>query len=263
MFIRRDAYGALPPAPAVRLDSGERAVRFYARDIHHFAWTASPDYRYEGALYRDTIPVHVLYEPSGEQGWGQGAAIEKEKRALAWLESIYGPYAYPQVLGTQRLEGGATEFPMMVMYGSTAPSIALVLHETGHIYSYGMLANNEWRSGWMDEGLTSYQTAWALNQTPLERAMGLGPKDPPPPTGYRAHAVRPPRWQQNEIDEFDARAHRARGADRHAGIRFQRVRHLPGHGVLAGIDDVQRAARDSSSTARSACSSRTTTRCGS
>ncbi len=202
VMIRRDAYGALPPAPAVRLDSGERAVRFYARDIHHFAWTASPDYRYEGAMYRDTIPVHVLYEPSGEKGWGQGAAIEKEKRALAWLESIYGPYAYPQVLGTQRIEGGATEFPMMVMYGSTAPSLGLVLHETGHIYSYGFLANNEWRSGWMDEGLTTYQTSWALNQTPQERALGLGPKDPPPPTGYRAHAVRPPRWQQNEIDEF-------------------------------------------------------------
>jgi hypothetical protein len=200
--IQRDVYGALPPAPAVRLDSGERAVRFYARDIHHFAWTASPDYRYEGGMYRDAIAIHALFEPRGDSGWSHGIMIEKQKRALAWLESIYGPYAYPQVLGAERLDGGATEFPMMVMYGSSAPSMSLVLHETGHIYSYGILANNEWRSGWMDEGLTDYQASWALNLTPQERAKGLGPKDPPPLKGYRAHAVRPPGWQQNEIDEF-------------------------------------------------------------
>jgi hypothetical protein len=201
VIIRRDAYGALPPAPAVQLDSGERAVRFYARDIHHFAWTASPTYLYEGAMYHDSIAVHALYEPLGSGGWGQGAAIKKQVRALAWLESIYGPYAYPQVLGTERLDGGATEFPMMVMYGTTAPGDGLVLHETGHIYSYGILANNEWRSGWMDEGLTSYQTAWALDQTPQERAKGLGPKTLPP-KGYRGHAITPPWWEQSDIDQF-------------------------------------------------------------
>ena len=40
--IPRDAYGPLPPAPAVTLAAGERAVRFYARDIHHFAWSVVP-----------------------------------------------------------------------------------------------------------------------------------------------------------------------------------------------------------------------------
>jgi aminopeptidase N len=61
-----------------------------------------------------------------------------------------------------RIETGGTEFPMMQMNGS--PSQSLVLHEGGHIYTYGLLANNEWQSGWMDEGLTSYQTDWALGE---------------------------------------------------------------------------------------------------
>ncbi|HUO51119.1 MAG TPA: M1 family aminopeptidase, partial [Gemmatimonadaceae bacterium] len=181
---------------------GERAVRFYARDIHHFAWTASPDYRYEGGMYRDTIALGVLYEPRGAAGWGHGVMLEKQRRTLAWLESLYGLYAYPQVIGTQRLDPGATEFPMMVMYGSAGPSWGLVLHEVGHIYTYGILANNEWRSGWMDEGLTDYQSDWAQGLTLPERAAGLGPKDPPPPAGYRGKAHRPPRWQQDYIDLF-------------------------------------------------------------
>ena len=200
--IPRNAFGALPPAPVVTLADGERAVRFYSRGTHHFAWTASPDYVYEGGVYRASLPVGALYEPRGAKGWGNGVAVEWQKFALQWLESIYGRYAYPMLLGTQRLDGGATEFPMMVMYGSAAPSQSLVLHETGHIYSYGILANNEWASGWMDEGLTSYQTSWALNETPQERAKGLGPREPHPPAGYRAHATRPANWQQGEIDQF-------------------------------------------------------------
>ena len=201
VHIDRDVYGALPPAPAVTLAPGERAVRFYARDIHHFAWSASPDFRYEGAIYRDGIAIHVLYEPRNAAEWGKGQMVDYERHALAWLESIYGAYGYPEVTAIMRLEGGATEFPMMVMYGADV-SQGLVLHETGHIYSYGMLANNEWRSGWMDEGLTSYQTDWAEDLTRPELARGLGPKPEPPPKGYRAHAVTPPWWEEGDIQLF-------------------------------------------------------------
>ena len=199
--LGRELYGPVPAGPAVRTDSGYRVVRFYARDIHHFAWSVSPDFRYEGGMYRDSVPVHVLYEPRGEKGWANGAVVEYQKRTLAWLESIYGRYAYPQLIAVMRLDGGATEFPGLVLYGQGI-SYGLVLHEVGHIYSYGILANNEWQSGWMDEGLTSYQSDWAENLTLPERAKGLGPPDAPPPAGYRAHATKPPAWQQDDIDLF-------------------------------------------------------------
>jgi hypothetical protein len=195
------AYGDAAPDSALAIPDGYKRVRFLARKVHHFAWATSPDYRYEGGMYRGEIPIHVLYGRGNEQQWGHGRAVEYISRALSWLESIYGPYAYPQATGLQRLDGGATEFPMMVMYGARI-SQGLVLHEMGHIYSYGFLANNEWRSGWMDEGLTSYQTEWAQKLSRPERARGEAPNIPQQDSGYRAHAVTPSLLDMGDLDQF-------------------------------------------------------------
>jgi hypothetical protein len=179
------AYGAVGapggPAPGARfkLAAGERAVRWLARDAHHFGWSVSPDYRYEGAAYVrppapgaapgaapngrarawDTVGVHALYRPGDDSTWGGGRVTARTVAALRWLERVYGPYGYPQMTVLHRIETGGTEFPMVQMNGG--PQQSLVLHEGGHIYSYGLLGNNEWQRGWMDEGLTSYQTSWA------------------------------------------------------------------------------------------------------
>jgi hypothetical protein len=198
------AYADVGSASFAEVPAGFKAVRFVARDVHHFAWSASPDYRYEGGVYVrggpanarfptwDTVAVHVLYRPGDDTTWGGGRALRSTMSALGWLESVYGPYAYPQMTNLHRLDGGGTEFPMMMMNGS--PSQGLILHEGGHVWTYGILANNEWRSGWMDEGLTSYQTSWALGLTPQERARS-GRVDPPArlPEGYRINAVTIPR----------------------------------------------------------------------
>ncbi len=195
------AYGSIAPDTAVSLPRGYKRVRFLAHEVHHFGWATSPDYRYEGGMYRGEIPIHVLYTRGNEEQWGRGRMVSYISNALSWLESIYGPYAYPQATGLQRLDGGATEFPMLVMYGQRI-SQGLVLHEMGHIYSYGFLANNEWRSGWMDEGLTSYQTEWAQKLTLPERARGEAPQIPQQDSGYRAHAVTPPVLDMGNLDQF-------------------------------------------------------------
>src|SRR5438477_7801318 len=119
--------------------------------------------------------------------------------ALRWLESIWGPYAYPQFSNVHRLDGGGTEFPMMIMDGSAG--LGLILHEAGHNFTYGILGNNEWRSGWMDEGLTSYQTSWALKQTPQELVTQALPP-PRIPEGYRINAVTIPPSQSANLDQI-------------------------------------------------------------
>ncbi|HEX6939923.1 MAG TPA: M1 family metallopeptidase [Longimicrobiales bacterium] len=161
IWTRSDAYGEVGAAEPLGLLEGEagpgrKRVRWRAENVHNFAWSTSPDYIYEGGRWED-IAIHVLYRP-GDDDWKDGQALNRTKTALAWLDSIYGDFAWPQLTNVHRIEDGGTEFPMMVMNGGA--SLGLILHEAGHNYSMGILANNEWKEGFLDEGMASFTTSW-------------------------------------------------------------------------------------------------------
>ena len=137
--------------------TGRKTVVWYAEDVHHFAISMNPDYFYEEGDVLKRV-VRVLYQPGDERVWGAGLAVRRTETALVWLDELFGPYPWPQITNVHRIEDGGTEFPMMVMDGS--PDQELIQHEVGHNYLMGILANNEWREGFMDEGFTSFQTTW-------------------------------------------------------------------------------------------------------
>jgi hypothetical protein len=204
---------ALGNVPVIVAPAGERAIRFVGENIHHFGWSASPDYIYEGGIYVkrdtvrrryptfDTVAVNVLFKPGDDTTWGGGRAVQRTIDALAWLERMYGPYAYPQITNLHRIDGGGTEFPMMMMNGS--PSYGLILHELAHVYTYGFLANNEWRSGWLDEGLADYQTYWAQKLSPQDNQGGAIPREfPRVGAGYRANASTSTRQDSTDFESL-------------------------------------------------------------
>ena len=45
--------------------TGRKRVRFFADSVHHFAWSTSPDYIYEGGRHGD-VAIHVLYRPGDD-----------------------------------------------------------------------------------------------------------------------------------------------------------------------------------------------------
>ncbi|HEX2094735.1 MAG TPA: M1 family metallopeptidase [Longimicrobiaceae bacterium] len=181
-FLRRDFYRRRDAARDVGAESSEdlgllageptpgwKRVRWQAEDVHHFAWSASPTFQYDGVLRlsideagrTEELPgIHVLYE-RGEVGWPREVA-RRAYHALQWLQEVFGPYLWPQLTVVHRPERGGTEFPMLVMNWS--PSEGLIVHEVAHQWAHGMLANNEWREGWLDEGLVSFLTHWYWEQ---------------------------------------------------------------------------------------------------
>jgi hypothetical protein len=157
---QRDHYPAalahLTSDSCAPLRPGRKTIVWRAEDVHHFAMSMRPDYRYEGGRWGGAT-VHVLYQPGDEKSWGGGVAVKRTEVALEWLDGLFGQYPWPQITNVHRIEDGGTEFPMMIHDGS--PSQGLILHELGHNYLMGILANNEWREGFLDEGFTSFQTS--------------------------------------------------------------------------------------------------------
>lgn len=158
--------GLLAGEPA----AGRKRVRWRAEDVHHFAWSVDPEYTHESATRfaldeagerTDLPPIHVLFRP-GDDEWDDGAAARLTYGALSWLQELFGPYPWPQLTNLHRLESGGTEFPMVIMNGGAGEG--LIVHETTHQYLHGILANNEWREGWLDEGFTSFVTNWYFEE---------------------------------------------------------------------------------------------------
>lgn len=157
VVYRSDYYGATP-APRLGLLAGEPAsgrkrVRWHAENVHNFAWSTSPEFLYRGGLWKDT-PIHLLWEP-GSEGWEPDRIMRQQREALDWVEELFGEYPWPQITVTDRIERGATEFPMLYMTSGGA-----VVHETMHMVAHGILASNEWKEGWLDEGMASFLTSW-------------------------------------------------------------------------------------------------------
>ena len=153
----RDAYAPKAAEPlglvtAAGNTQNRKWIRWRAERVHHFAWTTNPDYVYEGGSIGKTA-IHVLYLKT-DTTW-RTVAVERTGRAMQFLESVFGPYTYPQITNVHRVEGGGgTEFPMMIMDASADEG--LIVHEIAHQWAHGILGNNEFREGWLDEGMASF-----------------------------------------------------------------------------------------------------------
>jgi hypothetical protein len=153
----RDRYGVRPAEPLGLLEAtaspGRKRVRWRAAEVHNFAWSASPEYVYRGGRWQGK-PIHLLWQPTSP-GWDADRVMRQQKEALDWVVAVFGEYAWPQITVTDRIEAGATEFPMLYMTSGGA-----VVHETMHMVAHGILANNEWREGWLDEGMATFLSSW-------------------------------------------------------------------------------------------------------
>jgi hypothetical protein len=139
---------------------------FKAEHVHDFAWAADPEFLHESFKLQDGTDVHLLYhqKTANIKNWKK-AKPEIEKFFL-FMNAKFGKYAYPQFSLVQGGDGGM-EYPMCTMVLGSGKDykgfIGLFAHEAAHSWYHGMLASNEQRHAWMDEGFTSFAEEEAMN----------------------------------------------------------------------------------------------------
>jgi hypothetical protein len=132
--------------------SSRRIVTFHAENVHDFVWTASAEYLYQSTVWQD-VPIHILFRKSSQKQW-HNMALKGAKNALRWLNDLIGEYPYPQLTVCEGVLAGGMEYPMVTILGNV--DLTLIVHEIGHMYFYGAVANNELDEGWLDEGIITY-----------------------------------------------------------------------------------------------------------
>ncbi|MDF2934707.1 MAG: EnpEP protein [Paenibacillaceae bacterium] len=156
-----------PTKPAA-IENGTKVYRFYADDVHDFAWAASPDFIYvEEPFSTPNVPgvkIKLYLDPAHEHL--KSRYLAAAKKSLARYSEWYGPYPYSTLSVVVPPAGGngagGMEYPTLVTaWGADDPSPGLdlervVVHEIGHQFFYGMVASNEFEEAWLDEGFTSY-----------------------------------------------------------------------------------------------------------
>ena len=142
-----------------------KTLHFTENRVHDFAWFASKDF----VIQYDTLQlasgkitdVFAFHHYSNTGQWfNAGNFIED---AVLHYGRWLGEYPYKTVKaveGPRNQSSGGMEYPTVTMITSPNASQkrldAVITHEVGHNWLYGILGSNERDHPWMDEGINSY-----------------------------------------------------------------------------------------------------------
>jgi len=138
--------------------------KFYAPNVHDFAWAADPDYIHDIKKSESGVDLHFFYKPTvNVEDWKK--LQEDSVLLMKYFEEAIGPYPWKQYSIIQGGDGGM-EYAMCTMITGerSYPSLlGVTAHEMAHAWFQHLLATNEAKHAWMDEGFTEYITSLSEN----------------------------------------------------------------------------------------------------
>lgn len=150
-------------------ESGRLTWRFRAEDVRDFAWAASDRYAWNvtGASTGDSDDRRALIQgvfPPEATTWEQAATFGKA--AIEFFSRQMTPYPYPHAtVAYGPPQVGGMEYPMITFINHRDDPVSLngtTTHELSHFWVPMLVGTKENAFAWMDEGLTTFNTALAL-----------------------------------------------------------------------------------------------------
>ncbi|MDR8391334.1 M1 family metallopeptidase [Aliifodinibius sp. S!AR15-10] len=169
---------------ADRPDSDKLTWHWKAENVHDFAWGADPDFTHTTAQVPSGPKLHFFYQ-TDPVATNSATSSDRQDSLKAYWERLpeytvkgfqfmsehLGKYPYEKFSVIQGGDGGM-EYPMATLITgnrSLRSLVGVTVHEFIHMWYYAVLATNESRYPWMDEGFTTYASALTMEHLFGER----------------------------------------------------------------------------------------------
>ena len=145
---------------------GNLTWHFIAPQVHDFTWAADPEYIHDTYPGPNDVTLHFFYKNKPEiiENWKK--LQPDTAKLMRFFNEKVGTYPYKQYSVVQGGDGGM-EYAMLTLitggrkYGSL---FGVTAHELAHSWFQHILATNETKHEWMDEGFTTFISTLAKDE---------------------------------------------------------------------------------------------------
>jgi hypothetical protein len=139
---------------------------FTAPNVHDFTWAADKNYLHDTAQVPGGTTLHFLYKNNPEiiENWRNLQPLTV--KLMQFYNETVGKYPYEQYSVIQGGDGGM-EYAMCTLIlgeGKFEGLVGVTAHEMAHSWFQHVLASNESKHSWMDEGFTSFLEDLGMNE---------------------------------------------------------------------------------------------------
>ena len=144
---------------------------FVAPMVHDFTWAADKEYIHDVVKGPNDVDLHFLYKnnPKIIENWKNLQPLMV--KVMEFYNKNIGDYPYKQYSFIQGGDGGM-EYAMCTLIlgnGTLEGIFGTATHELGHAWFQHILASNESKHPWMDEGFTTYVEDLAVNEFAVKK----------------------------------------------------------------------------------------------
>lgn len=149
----------------INKDGEFNVAKIKSNKVRDFAMVLSENFSVCKDSYKG---IEINYYHYGDYNVAQSVNVVKE---VLELNEQYGKYPYPQISVVEAdFVHGGMEYPGLVLIADNLIDyetyINVVVHELCHQWWYGVVGNNQYLYGFLDEGLTDYSTALFYEKYP-------------------------------------------------------------------------------------------------
>ncbi len=133
---------------------------FTAPNVHDFTWGADPEFIHDTFTMKNGIVLHFFYKKDLDKMYLENWKKLQSKTAdlMDYFSKNIGQYPYKQYSVIQGGDGGMEYAMCTLITGrrSFGSLFGVTAHELAHTWFQFLLATNETKHPWMDEGFTTY-----------------------------------------------------------------------------------------------------------